>query len=165
MAAAKLPSVVTIPILILRKSQMKLEQKLGIGIFLSLSVVMVAANTTRYSGYHLRGDSIDATWLICWIYLEASVAIIMASITAFRTLFARGSPRRIKERQKAHILYPIRKRLLRNTDWDATDREHLPKIPSATLTGINTFIYNNGRSGKTNTPVRQDTYSMNEETI
>lgn len=166
MAAAKLPLVVTIPILILRKSQMELKQKLGIGVFLSLSVVMVLANTTRYSGYHLRVNSIDATWLICWIYLESSIAIIMASITAFRTLFARGGsdPHGIKERHKVRIPYPIRNRKLRKTDWEATDREYLPKIPSATLTGINTFIYNQGRSGGTSTPIRpQDIYSMDDE--
>lgn len=145
---------------------MELKQKIGIGVFLSLSMVMVLAGTTRYSGYHLRVNSVDATWLICWIYLEASIAIIMASITAFRTLFARGGsdPRAINERHKVPILYPIRKRFLRKTDWEATDREHLPKIPSATLTGINTFIYNNGRSDGTTTPMRpQEIYSVYEE--
>lgn len=165
MATAKLPPVITIPILILRKSQMELKQKLGIGVFLSLSVVMVLASTTRYAGYHLRAHSVDATWLIFWVFLEASIAIIVASVTAFRTLFARrgSDPRGIKERPKVRNLYPIRKCLLRKTDWEATDRD-LPKIPSATLTGINTFIYNSGRSGETTTAIRpQDNYSMDEE--
>ena len=165
MATAKLPPVITIPILILRKSQMELKQKLGIGVFLSLSVVMILASTTRYAGYHLRADSVDATWLIFWVYLEASIAIIVASTTAFRTLFARGGsdPRGIKKRPKVHNLNAIRKRLSRKTDWEATDRD-LPKIPSPTLTGMNTFIYNNGRSGETATAIRpQDNYSMDEE--
>lgn len=153
MAAAKLPSVIIIPILILRNSQIKLKQKLVIGVFLSLSVVMVMAGITRYAGYHLRVHSVDATWLIYWVYLEASIAIIMASIAAFRTLFARGGPdpHGIKKRHKVRNLYLIRKRLIRKTDWEAMDREHLPKIPSATLTGMNTFIYNIGRSGETTT--------------
>lgn len=91
---------------------------------------MVMASLTRYAGYHLQKYSIDATWLICWIYLEASIAIVMASIATFRTLFTRGGldPRGIKERHKFRNPYPIRKRLLRKTDWEATDREHLPKI-------------------------------------
>lgn len=166
MATAKLPSVITIPILILRKSQIKLKQKLAIGVFLSLSVVMVMASITRYAGYQLRVDSIDATWLICWIYLEASIAIIMASAAAFRTLFVREGPdpRGIKKRQKVHNRYLIRKRLLRKKDWEVTDREDLPKIPSATLTGMDAFIYNIGRSGDMTTQIRpQDTSSMNEE--
>lgn len=165
MATAKLPPVITIPILVLRKSQMELKQKLGIGVFLTLSVVMVLASTTRYAGYHLRAHSIDAIWLIFWIFLEASIAIIVASITAFRTFFARrgSDPRGIKKRPKVRNLYPIRKRLLRKTDWEATDGD-LPKIPSATLTGINTFIYNSGRSGETTTAIQpQDNYSMDEE--
>lgn len=156
MTAAKLPLVITIPILILRKSQMKIKQKLAIGIFLSLSVAMVMASITRYAGYQLRADSIDATWLICWIYLEASIAIIMASAAAFRTLFARGDPdpRGIKERHKVHNLYLIRKRLLPKRDWEATNREDLPKIPSATLSGMDAFIYNIGRSRDITTLIR-----------
>lgn len=145
---------------------MKLKQKLAIGVFLSLSVVIVMTSITRYAGYEHRIDSIDATWLICWVYLEASIAIIMASTAAFRTLFARGDPdtRGIKERHKVRKLYLFRKRLLRKTDWQVTDREDLPKIPSATLTGMDTFIYNSGRSGDITTIIRPlDSYSMNEE--
>lgn len=166
MAAAKLPLVITIPILLLRKSQMKLKERLAIWFFLSLSVAMVMASITRYAGYKLRADSIDATWLICWVYLEASIAIIMASAATFRTLFARvgPDPRGIKERHKVHNLYLMRKRLLRKTDWEATDREGLPKIPSATLSGMDAFIYNIGRSRDVTSLMRsQDTYPMNEE--
>lgn len=149
---------------------MKLKQKLAIAVFLSLSVVMVMASITRYAGYQLRVDSIDATWLICWVYLEACIAIIMASTAAFRTLLVRGGggpadPRRIKERQKVHNLYLIRKRLvLREAEWEVRDREDLPKIPSATLTGMDSFIYNIGRSEDMATTLMrpQDTYSMNE---
>lgn len=125
------------------------------------------ASITRYAGYQLRVDSIDATWLICWVYLEASIAVIMASAVAFRNLFARGGgpdSRGIKERHKVHNLYLIRKRLLRKTDWEARDREGLPKIPSATLSGMDAFIYNIGRSRDMTTIIRpQDSYSMNEE--
>lgn len=164
MAATKISSVIIIPILILRKSQLKLKQKLGIGVFLSLSVVMVMASITRYAGYQLRVHSVDATWLICWVYLEASIAIIMASTAAFRTLFARGGsePNGIKERHKVHNLYLIHKRLIRKTDWEATDREHLPKIPSATLTGMDAFIYNIGRSGETTTLNKASEYIFYE---
>lgn len=149
---------------------MKLKQKLAVAVFLSLSVVMVMASITRYAGYKLRVDSIDATWLICWVYLEACIAIIMASTAAFRTLLVRGDrgpadSRRIKERHKVHNSYLICKRLLRKTDWEVRDREDLPKIPSATLTGMDSFIYNIGRSDDDMaTLVRpQDTYSVNEE--
>lgn len=166
MKIAKLPSVITIPILILRKSQMKLKQKLAVAVFLSLSVVMVMASITRYAGYQLHDDSIDATRIICWVYLEACIAIIMASTTAFRTLLVRGGPDPggIKERHKVHNLYLIRKHLSRRTtDWEIRDREDLPRIPSATLTGMDSFIYSLGRSGDMTTLIRpQDTYSMNE---
>lgn len=145
---------------------MKLKKKLAVTVFLSLSVVMVMASITRYAGYQLRVDSIDATWLICWVYLEACIAIIMASTAAFRTLLVRGGPDPggIKERHKVHNLYLIRKRLLRKPDWEVMDREDLPRIPSATLTGMNSFIYNLGRSRDMTTLIHtQDTYSMNEQ--
>lgn len=145
---------------------MKLKQKLAIGVFLSLSLVMVMAGIIRQAGYQLHADSTDSSWLICWLYVEASIAIIMASTAACRTLFARGGPDPcgIKARHKAHNVYLIRKRLLRKTNWEVTDREDLPKIPSAALTGIEAIIYNIGRSGHMTTLIRpQDTYSMNEE--
>ena len=166
MAAAYLPSVITFPISILRKSQMKLKQKLAVAVFLSLSLVTIMASITRYAGYQVRVDSIDATWMICLVYLKASIPIIMASTAAFRTLLTRGGPDpgEIKKRHKLHNLYLIRKRFLRTTDWEVRDREHLPKIPSATLTGMDSFIYNIGRSGDMTTLIRlQDTCSMNEE--
>lgn len=113
---------------------MKLEKKLGIGVFLSLSVVIVVISIIRYTGYHLRAHLFDVIWLVFLIYLEASIAMIMASFVVFRTLFARRGlePNEIKKRHKVRNLYLIHKFFPRKTDWEATDQEHLPKIPSET---------------------------------
>lgn len=66
-------------------------QKFGVYIFLCLSVIMIAIAIIRISGY--RGKSpntrilVDITWISLSLYLEACIAIIMGSLTAFRSLF------------------------------------------------------------------------------
>ncbi|KUJ14098.1 uncharacterized protein LY89DRAFT_564565, partial [Mollisia scopiformis] len=78
--------IAIIPILILRKSRTKLQQKFSLGIFLCLSFIMVIFALTRVGGLK-RGDKVDVTWAIFWQFSEGCVACIMASIVPFRTLF------------------------------------------------------------------------------
>lgn len=114
---------------------------------------MVLITLVRMSVYRRHGNQIDVTWHVCWLYLEACVATMMASITAFRTLFVHsGSKQREINAQHQAAMYSWRERVLRkirssrSDSWEDTGRENLPKIPSATLTGIKSFIHYNGRS-------------------
>ena len=66
---------------------------------------MIAMSLIRGTDQHTSSGTIDLVWLLFWLEMEACVAVIMVSLTAFRTLFTadhtkisketpdRGSPR------------------------------------------------------------------------
>ena len=66
------------------KVQISRRQKLGIAFFLCLSICMVVIAIIRISQVHSSTYNIWATF---WQQLEGCVAILMVSLTAFRTLF------------------------------------------------------------------------------
>ena len=144
--------IVVIPIYIVWSVRIKLHQKFIVGIFLSLNLVMTLTAIIRRSGFKYRG-TFDTVWLFTWHHIEASVAVIMISITAFRSIYA-SSQRTSRARKqlannKPWYSGPVaairRKRAL-----DRKDEEFvvgLPTIPSATLTGMRTFIQGGRRTG------------------
>lgn len=143
-------AVVSIPIIILRKSKIKLRQKLVLGIFLCLSIAMVVVALTRISAYRLRGV-IDLTWQIFWQYMEGCIALIMASLTTFRTAFIIVSSKRNEKKRKGPS-YSMHQRLKAKLSRNRSDElekwaneEGLPTIPGATLTGMRTFIHRKNR--------------------
>ena len=73
--------------MILHKSQMPLLTKLGLSVFLCLSIFMVVCNIIRASWRDYQG-LLDAPWQSTWSIIEGCVAVTMASLTAYRsTLF------------------------------------------------------------------------------
>ena len=136
----------SIPVLVLNKTQMGLSRKLGLGAFLCLSVVMALIAPVRIGGYRIQ-HQIDVTWQAFWQYVEACVAIIMGSATAFRTLFVGEKSRKAPKKK---LSYSIRQRLMQKSspkqDWEDTNGRHLPTVPSATLSGLRTFIHRHGRT-------------------
>lgn len=152
---------------------MKLTQKLGLGGFFCLSMTMVLIALVRMSVYRRHGNQIDATWHVCWLYLEACVATMMASITAFRTLFVHGGSkqREIKAQNQA-AMYSWREKVLRkiksgrSDSWqDLSQGESLPKIPSATLTGIKSFINYNGSTRNATTTMGDEEDQLHTELV
>ena len=140
-------------------------QKIGVCIFLCLSIVMIAIAIIRITG----SDSpilVDNTWISFWLYLEACTAIIMGSMTAFRSLFTQRVtqpfPANIAQKQTPSGGYSLsRGRLLgmvkpdnrtgaisAHTDmcgsgWEEVScgEEFLPHAPQRAHTGIKTYIY------------------------
>jgi hypothetical protein len=51
---------------------------------------MIACAAARIAGYHHNGLE-DDSWNFFWQHAEGAVAVMMASITAFRTLFVKPS--------------------------------------------------------------------------
>ena len=99
----------------------------------------------QVSGLRHRGV-IDVTWYSFWLQLQSSTAVSVFSFTAFRSLFI---TERAKVRaRKRNVWHPSPIRLLRGpTDdtWYGGNRILLQSFPSATLTGMRTFI-RGGRS-------------------
>ena len=122
---------------------MKVRHKGLLGVFLCLSVAMVVCAIIRISGYTHNG-LIDETWLFLWAAIEADVAVIMISLTAFRSIFLARTIQKPRQRR-----LNVWKTITRRRAKKATNEEPQIKlaIPKPTMTGIRTFI----RGGKETT--------------
>lgn len=108
---------------------------------------MMIIAIVRLMGLRLTGNkSIDVLWETFFQQAEASISVITVSLTAFRGLFGKKALK-IREKQ-ARAWYSHRRiALLRNrnkrSESEIDRGQQLPSIPSATLTGIRTFIRGN----------------------
>ncbi|MCJ1245486.1 hypothetical protein MMC30_002690 [Trapelia coarctata] len=92
--------IISIPIALLYPMQLPLAQKLALGIMLCLSFFMMIIAIIRTALAPLPDNKvIDTSWLIFWEGIEATTAIIMVSLTAFRSLFGQERMRR-RERER-----------------------------------------------------------------
>ncbi|KAK4187179.1 hypothetical protein QBC35DRAFT_452600 [Podospora australis] len=142
--------IVSIPIIILYQAKIQTKQKVALGAFLCLSLVMVCLAITRAS--KIRGASgVDVPWEFFWQFMEASVAVLMGSLTVFRTLLTFNTHKSSEERKgagrspqsRALLSFHERMRRLRKNREQHSDEESqsgLPQIPGATMTGMRTFI-------------------------
>ncbi len=149
---------------------MKPRQQLGLGIFLCLSVMMTVIAIIRISGYRFNGiglsGSIDPTWAFFWLYLEACVAVIMASATAFRSLFIRGCPKTIDRNKNQNPIDAIRQQISRRaarSGWDEVSDEPRVSNINTAHAGLETIIYHEDPSMETNPPMRSKLYSWDDE--
>lgn len=98
--------------------------------------------------FALRHDVYEFDWysLIFWQQVEASIAVIMVSFSAFRSFFV-AHESRLRDDQRRHrqwylskknrMASALRRKRLRQ---DTADEWQLGAIPRATLTGMSTFI-------------------------
>lgn len=109
---------------------------------------MIIIAIIRISGLRIETTILDIVWELFWQQTEAAVAVIMVSITAFRSLLG------IKTREKAiqrSWTFPHRPRVeagysfKKATAHDESELEPLPSIPGATFTGMRTFISGENR--------------------
>ena len=134
--------MLSFPIAILWQIRIDILQKAGMGVWLCLSLVMVVIAIVRISGIKLAGGSVDIVWLVFWQQQESSVAVIMVSMSAFRSLF-------VESGRAAGLKYPANRwtrrlvrRALGSEDQhdDLESNMDLPQIPRATLTGMSETI-------------------------
>jgi len=159
-------TVITIPIIILRRARIQLKQKIALGIFLCLSVVMIGLALTRMSKIILptvgSGAAVDNWWQFFWQFIEASVAVLMASLTAVRNLFVATSGRRSDNKGGGgnrprsdpvsfRMRLRMRHRRLDSSEGSTNEKEgwegdnlKLPRIPRATITGLRSYIDREG---------------------
>ncbi|KAI0479831.1 hypothetical protein F4859DRAFT_529965 [Xylaria cf. heliscus] len=140
--------IVSIPIILLRRTNIRTSQKAGLGVFLCLSIVMISFALTRVS--KIRGVvGIDIIWEFFWQYMETAVAVIMGSLTVVRSLLVyqiKGghaqSPAGARPLGNSYyrLRFPYRRK--KNIELES---QELPSVPSATMTGLRTFIRRNNR--------------------
>ncbi|MCJ1466210.1 hypothetical protein MMC07_004829 [Pseudocyphellaria aurata] len=142
--------IIVIPILLLWRVQIKLQQKLALGLSLCLSIIMIITAIVQISGIHAPTDTIDVTWEIFWQLMEACIAVIMVSSTAFRSLFVAHKSGNKSPPQKPSLgKRMLNSRILakKRPQNDGQDHEDLVAIPRATLTGMRTFIWGRRAEG------------------
>lgn len=153
-------SIVSIPIIILGRTQLRMSQKISLEVFLCLSAAMIAIAGVRFSVLH----NSNLVWTYLWQYIEACVACIMASLQTFRTLFFSGGSRVFRQQKLREQLPSIIRRISCNmklfnvADWKRgfDEKNGLPEIPSATLSGIRTFINRYHRSPGSSTAMTSE---------
>lgn len=104
---------------------------------------MIVIAIVRISGF-LKNGQIDPVWILFWHQIEGAVAIIMVSMTAFRSMLGikalKASEERRRERSWFSHHRKLRFRYFKKSSQDESKSEQLPSIPGATLTGMRTFI-------------------------
>lgn len=94
--------IVSIPLILLRKIRATLYQKLAMGLFMCLSIAMIIVAIIRGAiFYNPQGNTRDGPLQAYLVFIEGCIAIIMVSLTAFRTLF---NLKREEDRSRMHRL-------------------------------------------------------------
>ena len=123
---------------------MRSYQKVAIGIFLCLSIVMIILAIVRVAGIHY-GATFDNSWIYLWQQVEACAAVTMISLTAFRSVFIPNTRKKYSPWQASIPKFLRRTKSIHSEDLNLNDIS----MPSATLTGMRTFI---GRGDEANEP-------------
>ena len=103
---------------------------------------MIIVGLIRSTTFPKAGVVQDIPYEVFLIQLEASIAVFMASVSAFRSLFAPQGSR--AARRKPNIKWSFRGRRLPRSDSDL-ETNGLPAIPGATMTGLRSFIRNSSK--------------------
>ena len=165
-----------IPFRLIYGIKIRWTQKIALSCSLCLTILTIGVTITRISGIHTGRTvkSIDSVWETYWQFIAANLALILTTATAFRTFFvskvkndrAFRSPSETQAkwytRAKYHILSLFTSktwRSKRSSDRQEADNKHdfpmqLPRhIPRGTITGIQTFIDKQGKTGTRNSQV------------
>jgi len=160
--------ILAIPIRLIWVIRIQWSQKVILSFSLCLTIVVIVLALIRASGLVTRGQAsdmsqsgpiLDVVWELYWQFLSTDVGLVLTASTAVRTLFV------VKSQNNESILPQWAKRVYRGLTspryWRSkrssggsegpsnrsnTQHYDLPAIPSATMTGIRTFINGGGKN-------------------
>jgi hypothetical protein len=112
--------------------KISVRRKLGLGSLLCLSTFCIITNVIRAAGHKLTNGQDDVAWILFWSEMEACVAVMANSMTAFRSLFA---PSRDFDPSVADPTPPSP-----GSKKKKTPNVQMPTMPSATFTGLRSFL-------------------------
>ncbi|KAL8646828.1 MAG: hypothetical protein Q9226_006694 [Calogaya cf. arnoldii] len=129
--------LIAIPVALLWRLRISLRQKMILMFVLGLSIFTIIVCIVRIAGARYPNGLIDSAWMVFWLQLEASVAVVIISLTSYRSLFVKDKPTDKKSPKNHSTSY---KRKL----WSREKREQkgveMPTLPNPTLTGMRTVI-------------------------
>ena len=138
--------VLSFPVVLLKEIRIDARQKFILALSLCLSIVMIMVSIVRMSGLRRAGGEVDVIWQAFWQQQEASIAVIVVSVSAFRSLFVARlnnnlPPRGIRQSINDWRKKVARRRLGPTTDDQGNQGSHnLPAVPSPTFTGMSSVI-------------------------
>lgn len=152
---------------------MRPSQKVSLGAFVCLSLVMACVAVIRASKIH-GATAIDVVWEFYWQYIETVVAVIMGSITVIRNLLVHqtksnydspaGVPDVSPPGQGRHNGYHMRfVPRQKDKDVDQYAQFPLPAVPDAALMGMNTFLRHNHREHAYETQITSTSTLVQDE--
>lgn len=114
---------------------------------LGLSIFTIIVSIVRIAGAQFPNGSVDSAWVVFWLQLEAAVAVIIVSITSYRSLF-------VKEKSTDNKKSPSPRDVRSSTGyrrklWSREEKREeggkkggveMPTLPDPTLTGMRTVI-------------------------
>lgn len=107
---------------------------------------MINASLVRISAIHAPPHGFfDLNWQVFWMLSEACIAVMMFSLTGFRSFFLAHAPTVGKSSKKVPLHFSIGKILEPKQLWtgrartDSEEMEAPPDIPRATLTENETY--------------------------
>lgn len=134
--------LISIPVALLWRVRISLRRKLVLGGVLCLSIFTMIVQVICIAGSDLPDGTVDAAWVNFWLQVEAAVAVMIVSLTSYRSLFVKDQslnrqspPERTRTRFSKERLW--------NRSAKGEDLEHqvgLPSVPNPVLTGVRTFI-------------------------
>lgn len=123
--------LISIPIILLWNIRMNIRRKFGIGWLLCLSSFCIVCAIIRAVGHNFVNGQNDVVWILFWTHMEACVALIACSMTAFRGTFKTKGFSREKLRLKPFI--QNRKRLMQ-IDSPSQGSEQAPQVKMPKMT-------------------------------
>ncbi|MCJ1318862.1 hypothetical protein MMC15_004194 [Xylographa vitiligo] len=129
--------LISIPVLLLWKVKINIRRKVGLGCLLCLSIFAIITNIIRAAGHKLNNGQSDVVWILFWGEMEACIAVMANSMTAFRSLFrvglskVRRSPRDPKNQSP----------LIETKHQAPRHQVDLPTMPKPTLSGMRSLLH------------------------
>ncbi|MCJ1430256.1 hypothetical protein MMC29_008173, partial [Sticta canariensis] len=127
--------LVSIPVLLLWSVKINLRRKLGLGSLLCLSIFAIITNIIRAAGHKLDNGQDDVVWILFWLEMEGSIALIANSMTAFRSLFAASNSRNKNSPQN-----PAKPAGFRMRGRKGPPHVELPTLPTAKISGLRSMM-------------------------
>ncbi|PWY92220.1 hypothetical protein BO70DRAFT_402066 [Aspergillus heteromorphus CBS 117.55] len=146
--------IISIPIRLLYKVQVRTLTKVGLGCFLCLSIFMCVCSIIRTAGTYYHG-ALDYPWQVFWLHLEGCIGVTMGSITVYRsTLIGSNEVSAVFKKYITRMKGAVRgssgdNGMPQPEEESKTERRTfgLPSIPQATISGLRTW---DGRSRRDN---------------
>lgn len=133
--------LITIPVSLLWRVRISLRRKLLLGFILSLSIFTMIVSIVRIAGADLANGLVDSIWVNFWLQIEATVAVMIVSITAYRSLFVADKTSNGRSPKQYTSIETIKKRI----QWKRRDKGkavQLPtlQVPDPAMTGMRSVI-------------------------